>query len=111
VGNLIGGIMADPTKKKAQQLQIHVTEKVGDGEYANLAIITHSAAEFVLDFVRVMPGAPKANVQSRIIMTPSHAKALLRALDQNIIKYESEHGEIRMPEQIAIPNLDGSMPN
>ncbi len=99
---------------KAQQLKIHVGEKIADGEYANLAIITHSAAEFVMDFVRVMPGAPKANVQSRIIMTPSHAKALLRALEQNISKYENEHGEIRMPDLTklpGVPGIDGNMPN
>ena len=98
-------------KPKKQQLQIQVSEKIADGEYANLAIITHSAAEFVLDFVRVMPGAPKANVQSRVIMTPSHTKALLRALEQNVAKYENEHGEINVPEQINIPGLDQKMPN
>jgi len=101
-------------KSGAQQIQIQVNEKVADGEYANLAIITHSAAEFVLDFVRVMPGSPKANVQSRVIMTPSHAKALLRALDQNIVKYENEHGEIKMPDPMAFPGMKTgpqSMPN
>ena len=111
VGNLIGGTMSEASQKKTQQLQIQVPEEVAAGEYANLAIITHSAAEFVLDFVRVMPGAPKAKVQSRIIMTPSHAKALLRALDQNIAKYEGEHGEINVPEQHGVPKLDGPMPN
>ena len=101
-------------KQAAQQIQIHVGEKVVDGEYANLAIITHSAAEFVMDFVRVMPGSPKANVQSRVIMTPSHTKALLRALEQNVTKYEAEHGEIKMPDPQAFPGLkpDASgMPN
>ena len=92
-------------KQGAQQIQIHVNEKVADGEYANLAIVTHSAAEFVLDYVRVMPGSPKANVQSRIIMTPSHTKALLRALEQNINKYEAEHGEIKMPDPMAFPGI------
>lgn len=101
-------------KQAAQQLQIHVSDKVVDGEYANLAIITHSAAEFVLDFVRVMPGSPKANVQSRIIMTPSHTKALLRALEQNIGKYEAEHGEIKLPDPIGFagtPPGGQNMPN
>ncbi len=104
----------EPKNKPAQQIQIQVNEKVADGEYANLAIITHSAAEFVMDFVRVMPGSPKANVQSRIIMTPSHAKALLRAMEQNISKYETEHGEIRMPDPMAMPGMPpktGTMPN
>ncbi len=101
-------------KQPAQQIQIQVNEKVADGEYANLAIITHSGAEFVLDFVRVMPGSPKANVQSRIIMTPSHSKALLRALEQNIAKYENEHGEIKMPDPMAFPGMKAgpqNMPN
>ena len=100
--------------QKSQQIQIHVNEKVADGEYANLAIITHSAAEFVLDFVRVMPGSPKANVQSRMIMTPSHTKALLKALEQNITKYENEHGEIRTPDPMGFPGVGsppGNMPN
>lgn len=94
-------------KQAPQQIQIQVKEDVADGKYANLAIITHSAAEFVTDFVRVMPGTPKANVQSRVIMTPSHAKALLRALEQNIAKYETEHGEIKMPEPMNFPGMTG----
>ena len=92
-------------KQIPQQIQIQVKEDVADGKYANLAIITHSSAEFVTDFVRVMPGTPKANVQSRVIMTPSHAKAFLRALEQNIAKYESEHGEIKMPDPMNLPGL------
>jgi len=101
-------------KPTGQQIQIHVNEKVADGEYANLAIITHSAAEFVLDFVRVMPGSPKANVQSRVIMTPSHTKALLRALEQNLAKYENEHGEVKMPDPMGFPGVKagpGKLPN
>ena len=97
-------------KQASQQIQIHVNEKVADGEYANLAIITHSAAEFVIDFVRVMPGSPKANVQSRVIMTPSHTKALLRALEQNITKYETEHGEIKMPDPMGFPGIKPNNP-
>ena len=106
--------MDKPKQPGQQQIQIQVNEKVADGEYANLAIITHSAAEFVLDYVRVMPGSPKANVQSRIIMTPSHTKALLRALEQNIAKYENEHGEIRLPDPKGFPGMapgPGNMPN
>ena len=70
------------------QLQIELREEVAQGTYANLAIITHSSSEFILDFVRVMPGIPKAGVQSRIIVAPEHAKRLLRALEDNIAKYE-----------------------
>ena len=66
------------------QLQIELKEEVAQGTYANLAIITHSSSEFVLDFVRVLPGLPKAGVQSRVILAPEHAKRLQRALEENI---------------------------
>ncbi len=104
----------DQIKKKPTQLQIQVNEKVADGEYANLAVITHSAAEFVIDFVRVMPGTPKANVQSRIIMTPSHTKALMLALKTNLEKYESQYGKIRIADQQLAGfagNVDPKLPN
>ncbi|MFA5326662.1 MAG: DUF3467 domain-containing protein [Prolixibacteraceae bacterium] len=81
--------------KNNNQLQIELTEEVAQGTYSNLAIITHSSSEFVLDFVRVMPGIPKANVKSRIILTPEHAKRLLVALQENIQKYESVNGQIK----------------
>ena len=81
------------------QLQIELKEEVAQGTYANLAIITHSSSEFILDFVRVMPGLPKAGVQSRIVMTPEHAKRLMFALQDNVAKYEQNFGQIRMPEQ------------
>ncbi len=83
------------------QLQIELKEEVAQGTYANLAIITHSSSEFILDFVRVMPGLPKAGVQSRIVMTPEHAKRLMFALQDNVTKYEQNFGQIRMPEQRA----------
>ena len=79
------------------QLQIELKEEVAQGTYANLAIITHSSSEFILDFIRVMPGMPKAGVQSRIVLAPEHAKRLLRALEENIGKYERAFGLIRMP--------------
>ena len=68
-------------------MQIELKEEVAQGTYANLAIITHSSSEFIVDFVRVMPGMPKAGVQSRIVLAPEHAKRLLRALEENIGKY------------------------
>jgi uncharacterized protein (DUF1778 family) len=77
------------------QLQIELTEDIAQGIYSNLAIITHSSSEFVMDFVRVMPGIPKANVKSRIILTPEHAKRLMHALQENIQKYESVNGTIK----------------
>ena len=80
------------------QLQIELKEEVAQGTYANLAIITHSSSEFVLDFVRVLPGLPKAGVQSRVILAPEHAKRLQRALEENIAKYERAFGPIRLQE-------------
>ena len=80
------------------QLQIELKEEVAQGTYANLAIITHSSSEFVLDFVRVLPGLPKAGVQSRVILAPEHAKRLQRALEENIAKYERAVGPIRLQE-------------
>lgn len=82
-------------QKEKNQLNIELSEEVADGIYSNLAIITHSNAEFVFDFIRVMPGVPKAKVKSRILMTPQHAKRLLKALADNIAKYEVAHGDIK----------------
>jgi len=85
------------------QLNIEISEEVAEGQYANLAIITHSHAEFVVDFVNVMPGTPKSKVKSRIILTPQHAKRLMRALTENIQKFESAHGPIQDIEEIQLP--------
>ena len=79
-----------------QQINIELGEKEAEGIYSNLALITHSPAEFVVDFTRVLPGVPKTKVYARVIMTPQHAKSLLRALDENIKKYESQFGEIQI---------------
>lgn len=84
-------------QKKKNQLNIELSEEVAQGIYSNLAIITHSSSEFVLDFVRIMPGIPKANVKSRVILTPEHAKRLLMALEDNVNKFESMHGKINVP--------------
>lgn len=82
---------------KDGQLQIELTPEVAEGIYANLAIITHSSAEVVMDFIRVLPGVPKANVKSRIVLAPEHAKRLLFALQDNIVKYEQAFGTINLP--------------
>ena len=86
-------------KKNIQQINIELDEKVSAGEYANFVVVTHSPAEFVMDFTRILPGVPKAKVHSRIIMAPQHAKAYLAALNDNIKKFESKHGEIKMPSR------------
>jgi hypothetical protein len=85
--------MSDP--KNPNQISIELNEEVAQGTYSNLAVITHSSAEFVIDFVRIMPGVPKAQVKSRIILTPEHAKRLVSALMDNISKYEMVHGQIK----------------
>jgi hypothetical protein len=85
------------------QLNIEISEEVSEGSYANLAIITHSHAEFVVDFVNVMPGAPKSKVKSRIILTPFHAKRLMKALIENIQKFETANGQIQDMEAVEIP--------
>lgn len=83
-------------KNPQNQITIDLSEEMAEGTYANLAIIAHSHAEFVIDFVRTMPNVPKAKVKSRIILTPSHAKRLLSALNDNIKKYEAQYGKIEM---------------
>lgn len=81
-------------------INIELTEETAEGVYSNLAIITHSSSEFVLDFVRIMPGVPKAKVKSRIVMTPEHAKRLMRALAENVAKYESNFGVVREDDSL-----------
>ena len=90
-------------KGKKNQINIELKEEVAQGTYSNLAIITHSSSEFVLDFVRVMPGIPKAEVKSRVILTPEHAKRLLQALGENIEKFEKIHGPIKHIEAAGGP--------
>jgi hypothetical protein len=85
-------------KNNPNQISIELKEDVAQGIYSNLAIITHSTSEFIVDFVRIMPGMPKAEVKSRIILTPEHAKRLLAALKDNIAKYEAVHGTIKNAE-------------
>ena len=82
-----------------KQLQIELPQEVAQGEYANFAIITHSSSDFILDFARVLPGLPKAQVKSRVILAPEHAKRLLAALQENIVRYEREFGAIKIPQQ------------
>ncbi|WP_294633900.1 DUF3467 domain-containing protein [uncultured Bacteroides sp.] len=92
-------------KEMNNQLQIELKEDVAQGIYANLAVITHSSSEFIVDFVRVMPGIPKAGVKSRIVLAPEHAKRLLRALEENIGKYERTFGPIRLLDEQIIPPM------
>lgn len=95
--------MADNNNQKGQQINIELDADVAQGIYSNLAIINHSASEFVVDFVSIMPGVPKSKVKSRIVLTPQHAKRLLKALADNVNRFESAHGEIKDFEQPPIP--------
>ncbi len=90
-------------KKPSNQIDIQLSEDVAQGTYSNLAVITHSSSEFVVDFVRIMPGVPKADVKSRIILTPEHAKRLMLALQDNMRKFESLHGKIKNVEENHTP--------
>jgi hypothetical protein len=91
--------MNENERNQSGQLQIELSQEVAQGEYANFAIITHSSSDFVIDFARVLPGVPKAQVKSRVILAPEHAKRLLGALQENIVKYEQEFGQIKIPNQ------------
>jgi len=95
--------MSDSKNKNEGQLNIELDEKMADGIYSNLAIINHSVSEFIVDFISVMPGQPKAKVKSRIILTPQHAKRLVKALADNVKRFEESHGEIKDYEQVPIP--------
>ena len=101
--------MDNQNQQKPGEINIELPEDVAEGTYSNLAIITHSHSEFIIDFVRMMPGVPKAKVKERIILTPHHAKRLMRALIDNVKKYESMHGEIKdIDEGITLPmNMGG----
>ena len=91
--------MNEKENKQQGQLQVELPQDVAQGEYANFAIITHSSSDFVVDFARVLPGVPKAQVKSRVILAPEHAKRLLAALQENIVRYEREFGAIKIPQQ------------
>jgi len=94
--------MADKDQKQ-KQINIELDEKMAEGIYSNLAIINHSVSEFVVDFISMMPGAPKAKVKSRIVLTPQHAKKFLKALSDNVNRFEKAHGTIKDYEQPPIP--------
>lgn len=100
-----------PAKQGGKQIQIELDEETGAGEYANLVIVTHSPAEFVLDFTQVMPGMPKARVRSRVIMAPLHAKAFALALHENIQKYEARFGEIQLTQEEWLKELGLKAPS
>ncbi len=98
------------SKKNQNKLNIELPEEIAEGVYSNLAIISNSQSEFVVDFVRMVPNVPKAKVKSRIILTPQHAKRLLRALADNVKRYEAQFGNIDEPEQPPFPPMNFNTP-
>ena len=96
-------------KKKGNQVNIELPEEIAEGVYSNLAIISHSHSEFVVDFIRLMPNVPKAKVKSRVILTPEHAKRLMKALVDNIKKFENQFGKIDEPTQ-SLPPMNFNTP-
>ena len=96
--------MEKDTKNK--QLKIEIDENIGQGEYVNFAIVTHSAAEFIMDFIRILPGLTKSKVKSRLVISPMHAKTFLNALQDNIEKYEKKFGEIKVVKNKQVPNFN-----
>lgn len=84
-------------------MNIEISEEVAEGHYSNLAIITHSHAEFVIDFVNVMPGTPKSKVKSRVILTPQHAKRFMKALTEYVNRFEQLNGKIQDIEEVQLP--------
>lgn len=97
-------------KKNQKQLNIELPEEVAEGTYSNLAIISHSHSEFVLDFIRMMPNMPKAKVKSRIVLTPMHAKRLMKALADNVKKFEAQFGSIDEPDVPPFPTMNFNTP-
>src|SRR6266404_2190768 len=95
--------MADPKQIPENQLNIELPDELAEGVYSNLAIIAHSPQEFVVDFLRIMPGIPKAKVKSRVVLTPEHAKRLMKALIDNVKKYEAQFGFISDKEPPIVP--------
>ena len=95
--------MSDQKPKNDGQINIELDDSMAEGTYSNLAIINHSVSEFIVDFISVMPGRPKAKLKSRIILTPQHAKRLAKALAENVKRFEQAHGEIKDYEQPPIP--------
>jgi len=95
--------MTEENKQPPNQLNIEISEEVAEGNYSNLAIITHSHAEFVIDFVNVMPGTPKSKVKSRVILTPQHAKRFMKALNEYVNRFEQLNGKIQDLEDVQLP--------
>ena len=104
----------DKAQDKKHKIQIEIDDNIGQGEYVNFAVVTHSIAEFIMDFIRVLPGIPKSKVKSRVVISPIHAKTFSLALQDNIKKFESKYGEIKIGKNQISPQFKiskDSLPN
>ena len=101
----------EKAKNKPQQIKIEFNEESTSVEYSNFVVVTHSAAEFVLDYIRILPGMVKAKVKSRVIMSPMHVKTLMFALQDNIKKYENKFGEIKVLKQDPLKQSQFKLPD
>lgn len=90
-------------ENKKQNMNIEINDQTSEGVYSNLAVINHSPTEFVVDFIQIMPGVPKARVKSRVILTPQHAKRLAKALAENVSRFENQFGDIKDTQAPAMP--------
>jgi len=95
--------MSKVVNQEPNQLNIEISDEIAEGIYSNLAVISHSATEFVIDYIRLLPNTPQARVKSRILLTPEHAKRLLMALAENVRRYETQYGDIQEREQPTFP--------
>ena len=100
-------------EKNKSQIKIEIDDEISQGQYSNFAIVTHSPAEFIIDFISILPGVKKTKVRSRVVISPMHVKTFMRALDDNIKKYEKKFGEIKvisnapkfkLPDKNTLPN-------
>lgn len=102
--------MDDKGKKAKNQVNLEISEEVAEGIYSNLAVISHSNTEFIVDFIRMVPNVPKAKVKSRIILTPTHAKRLMKALAENVKRFENQFGAIDEPDMGSFPPMNFNTP-
>ena len=101
----------DKEQSKKYKIKIEIDDNIGQGEYVNFAVVTHSIAEFIMDFIRVLPGIPKSKVKSRIVISPIHAKTFMLALQDNIKKFEDKYGEIKVGKNQMSPQFKISKDN
>ena len=101
----------DKEQPKKHKIKIEIDDNVGQGEYVNFSVVTHSIAEFIMDFIRVLPGIPKSKVKSRVVISPIHVKTFMLALQDNIKKFEDKYGEIKVRKNQMSPQFKISKDN